>query len=111
MITFTPDVVTLSINRQERGAAGIIVTGGELAGPDGTTENLLRIGHTLLTRVMAFLGGHLSRSLQAGDSGGVWTSSHPTAATTGIGRCFTNPIMAGPTSLRVTADHHPAGQP
>lgn len=38
-------------------------TGKLLAGPGGTTENFLRIGHSLLARVLAFLGGHLSRRL------------------------------------------------
>jgi hypothetical protein len=32
-----------------------------LAGPNGTTENFIRIGHSLLALVLAFVGGHLSR--------------------------------------------------
>lgn len=38
-------------------------TGKLLAGPDGSTENFIRIGHSLLALVLAFLGGHLSRHL------------------------------------------------
>jgi hypothetical protein len=36
-------------------------TGKLLGGPSGTSENFLRIGHSLLALVMAFLGGGLSR--------------------------------------------------
>jgi hypothetical protein len=38
-------------------------TGKLLAGPGGTTENFIRIGHSLLALLLAFLGGHLSRHL------------------------------------------------
>jgi hypothetical protein len=34
-----------------------------LSGPNGSSENFLRIGHSLLALVLAFLGGCLSRSL------------------------------------------------
>ena len=34
-----------------------------LAGPGGTTEHFIRIGHSLLALVLAFVGGHLSRYL------------------------------------------------
>jgi hypothetical protein len=40
-------------------------TGRALAGPNGTSENFLRIGHSLPALVMAFLGAHLSRYLYA----------------------------------------------
>ena len=40
-------------------------TGKLLAGPNGTTEVFLRIGHSLLALVLAFLGAHLSRYLLA----------------------------------------------
>ena len=38
-------------------------TGKLLAGPGGTTENFLRIGHSILALVLGFLGGLLSRYL------------------------------------------------
>jgi hypothetical protein len=34
-----------------------------LAGSGGTSENFMRIGHSLFTLLLAFLGGHLSRDL------------------------------------------------
>jgi hypothetical protein len=34
-----------------------------LTGPTGTSENFIRIGHSLTALVLAFLGGHLSRYL------------------------------------------------
>jgi hypothetical protein len=40
-------------------------TGRALTGPNGTSENFLRIGHSLLALVLAFLGAHLSRYLYA----------------------------------------------
>jgi hypothetical protein len=38
-------------------------SGNVLAGPSGTTENFVRIGHSLLALMLAFIGGHLSRYL------------------------------------------------
>jgi hypothetical protein len=38
-------------------------TGGFLGGGSGTTENFLRVGHSLLALITAWLGGRLSRSL------------------------------------------------
>lgn len=38
-------------------------TGVAPPGPNGTMENFVRIGHSLLAMVLAFLGGHLSRHL------------------------------------------------
>jgi hypothetical protein len=38
-------------------------TGRLLAGPSATSENFVRIGHSLLALIMAFGGGHLSRCL------------------------------------------------
>lgn len=38
-------------------------TGKLLAGQNGTTENFVRIGHSLLALLLAFVGGHLSRYL------------------------------------------------
>jgi hypothetical protein len=41
------------------------VTGAPVAGPHGTTENFVRIGHSLLALVIGFVGGCLSRRLHA----------------------------------------------
>ena len=38
-------------------------TGKLLAGPGGTTESFVRIGHSLMALILAFVGGHLSRHL------------------------------------------------
>jgi hypothetical protein len=38
-------------------------TGKLLSGAGGTSENFIRIGHTLIVLVLAFLGGHASRYL------------------------------------------------
>jgi hypothetical protein len=40
-----------------------VATGKLLAGWGGTTENFVRIGHSLLTLLAAWLGGLLSRRL------------------------------------------------
>jgi hypothetical protein len=40
-------------------------TGKLLSGSGGTSENFLRIGHSLTALVLAFLGGHLSRFMYA----------------------------------------------
>jgi hypothetical protein len=39
-------------------------TGAPMAGPNGTSENFVRIGHSLLALVLAMIGGHLSRTLR-----------------------------------------------
>ena len=40
-----------------------ILAGPSLTGSSGTTENFVRIGHSLLALIAAFVGGHLSRRL------------------------------------------------
>jgi hypothetical protein len=42
-----------------------------LPGPGGTTEHFLRVGHSILTLVVATLGGLLSRSLRSSGHGPV----------------------------------------
>jgi hypothetical protein len=42
-----------------------IFLGTKLKGPNGTTEHFVRIGHSLLALIAAFLGGLLSRHLHA----------------------------------------------
>ena len=71
-VAFTPDGRTLSSTDQ----GGTIrlwdaATGKLIGGPIGTSENFLRIGHSLTALVLAFLGGHLSRSLYARGHRGV----------------------------------------
>jgi WD40 repeat protein len=66
-VAFSPDGQTLALSRQ--GTSGPMVrlwnaaTGKILAGANGTTENFVRIGHSLLALVIALGGGHLSRWL------------------------------------------------
>ena len=57
-------------------------TGRLLAGPGGTTENFLRIGHSLLTLVLAFVGGHLSRYLYGRGRGEISHSPSDSPAST-----------------------------
>lgn len=42
-----------------------ILAGPSLAGSSGTTENFVRIGHSLLALIAGFVGGQLSRHLYA----------------------------------------------
>ena len=44
-----------------------VATGRLLSGRSGTPENFVRIGHSLLSLIAAFLGGQLSRQLYASD--------------------------------------------
>jgi hypothetical protein len=57
--TFT--VRNLAVSPEHRGGTVRIWKIG--AGSNGTTDNFLRIGHSLLALVMAFAGGHLARHL------------------------------------------------
>src|SRR5271157_76556 len=68
-----------------KGWVSNILVGPSLAGSSGTTENFVRIGHSLLALIAAFVGGHLSRRLfdkirepvfRIGQSAGL-TSNHP----------------------------------
>jgi hypothetical protein len=58
-----------------------IVAGPSLTASNGTTENFVRIGHSLLTLVAALLGGQLSRYLHARNRQGT-SESLPTPAST-----------------------------
>jgi hypothetical protein len=63
-LAFSPDGRTLAAaNRQGTVRIWSLATGRLLAGPYGTTENFVRIGHSLLALVMGFFGGVLSRRL------------------------------------------------
>lgn len=46
-----------------------VTTGKLLAGPNGSTENFIRIGNSLLALLLAFVGGHLSRYLYGKERG------------------------------------------
>ena len=69
-VAFSPQGNTLASS--SRGVVRLwdATTGKLLAGPGGTTENFVRIGHSLLALVLAFLGGHLSRYLYGRGRGG-----------------------------------------
>jgi hypothetical protein len=67
-VAFSPDGGTLAISSPAI-RLWDATTGKLLAGPGGTSENFVRIGHSLLALVVAFLGGHLSRSLHGHDRG------------------------------------------
>lgn len=59
----SPQGNTLASSSQEVSRVWDVRTGELLAGPFATTENFIRIGHSLLALVLAFLGGYLSRHL------------------------------------------------
>lgn len=69
---FSPDGRRVATSSQGGVRLWDASTGRQLAGPSGSADEFLRIGHSFLALVLAFLGGHLSRSLHGGgrDSGG-----------------------------------------
>jgi len=54
-----------------------ILAGQLLAGSSGTTENFIRIGHSLLALIAALAGGQLSRHLYAKSRGTISESVNP----------------------------------
>jgi hypothetical protein len=74
-IAFSPDGRSIGSSQGSTVRLWNLATGRALAGPNGTSENFLRIGHSLLALVMAFLGAHLSRYLYA--SGRPGSAEHP----------------------------------
>jgi hypothetical protein len=64
-IAFSPDGRSIGTTQGTKVRLWDATTGKLLAGPNGTSENFLRIGHSLLALVLAFLGAHLSRYLYA----------------------------------------------
>jgi WD40 repeat protein len=62
-VAFSPQGDSLASSSQGVVRLWDATTGKLLAGPNGTTENFLRIGHSLLALVLAFVGGHVSRHL------------------------------------------------
>src|SRR5262249_50201937 len=69
-VAFSPQGDTLASSSHGVVRLWDATTGKLLAGPGGTTENFLRIGHSLFTLVLAFVGGHLSRYLYGRGRGG-----------------------------------------
>ena len=59
-LAFSPDGKTLVANQSGTVRFWNANTGALLAGPNGTTENFMRIGHSLLVLIMGCLGGCLS---------------------------------------------------
>ena len=70
-VAFSPDGRTLA-NGSSQGPVRLwdLTTGKVLSGPNGTTEDFVRVGHSLLALIFAVLGGGLSRRLYD-DSGKV----------------------------------------
>jgi WD40 repeat protein len=64
-VAFSPDGRRLTAQSSAKGIMRVwdAATGRLLAGPSGTSENFLKVGHSILALVLAFLGGHLSRFL------------------------------------------------
>jgi hypothetical protein len=62
-LAFSPDGQTLAASPQGKVRIWSLASGKLLAGPNGTTENFVRIGHSILALVLAFAGGRLSRWL------------------------------------------------
>ena len=69
-LAFSPDGKTLGANQSGTVRLWNATTGRLLAGPNGSSENFVRIGHSLMGLVMAFFGGCLSGRLygQGADS-------------------------------------------
>jgi hypothetical protein len=64
-LAFSPDGKTLAVKSPGAVRLWNVTTGRPVAGPYGTTENFIRIGHSLIALVMGWLGGCLSRRLYA----------------------------------------------
>jgi hypothetical protein len=63
VFAFSPDGKRLSSDQGGSLYVWDAGTGKLLSGPNGTTENFVRIGHSLIALVMGFFGGCLSRRL------------------------------------------------
>jgi WD40 repeat protein len=62
-VAFSPQGNTIASSSQGGIRVWDVTTGKLLAGPNGSTENFIRIGHSLFALVLAFVGGYLSRNL------------------------------------------------
>jgi hypothetical protein len=65
-VAFTIDGTKFATSNQGVVRVWDAATGRLLSGWSGTTENFVRIGHSLLALVAAWLGGHVSRRLSRG---------------------------------------------
>lgn len=66
-VAFSPQGNTLHATSSSVIRIWDVGTGRLLAVPGGSSDDFVRIGHSLLTFLMAFAGGHLSRNLYGGD--------------------------------------------
>jgi WD40 repeat protein len=86
-VAFSPQGRTLYTSQGSTIRLWDVATGRPLTGPIGTSEDFLRIGHSLTALVLALLGAHLSRSLYASGrgrrEGTSPTASPPTSPTDG----------------------------
>jgi hypothetical protein len=81
-LAFSPDGGTLAVKSPGAVRLWNVTTGRFLSGPNGTTQNFIRIGHSLVALVLAYVGGALSRWLyDRRGSDATHRGSHP--ATTG----------------------------
>jgi hypothetical protein len=64
-IAFSPDGRSIHTRHGPMVRLWDATTGKLVAGPNDTSEDFVRIGHSLLALVLSFLGAHLSRSLYA----------------------------------------------
>ena len=69
IVAFSPQGNTLATTLQGNVQLWDVATGKRLAVLGGNTETFIRIGHSLLSLLMAFAGGHLSRYLYGGGRG------------------------------------------
>jgi hypothetical protein len=68
-VAFSPQGGTLYTSQGSTIRLWDVATGRPPAGPIGTSEDFLRVGHSLTALVLALLGAHLSRSLYASGRG------------------------------------------
>jgi hypothetical protein len=64
-VAFSPDGRRIATSSLNEARLWDVTTGRLLGGWAGTTENFVRIGHSLFALIVAFLGGQLSRHLCA----------------------------------------------
>jgi hypothetical protein len=66
-VTFMNQPVAVRSTRPSAGATSLSL-GTLVVGPGGTPEDFVRVGHSLIALLLAFVGGHVSRLLHASDS-------------------------------------------